>query len=218
MGDNAIFLHQHLIISYFSTIEQNFKSVPCTFVTNGQRMSHFTTLSPGHYIYETRMINSFCLSYFPPTSRLAQLSPILYLPAEGTRPLKSLGSGSLFLPCVSINLWRADWCREEPNTPLNKRRVTPPAETPEMNHIIHAFLFVIVSQWRWKNTIWKPNGRLVRGHAIQIGSLVGEKKKHETTTHVLFSVLYQGQVYCRVLKPDHILKCAPFLLLNTTVS
>lgn len=92
-------------------------------------MSHFATLSPGHYVYETRMINSFSLSYFPPAPRLARPPPILYLPARGTRPLKSPGEGSLFLPRVSINLLRGRRMLREPNPP-NKRRVTPPAETP----------------------------------------------------------------------------------------
>lgn len=109
-------------------------------------MSHFATLSLGHYVYESGMINSLGLSYFPPAPCLAQPSPILYLPARGTRPLKSPGEGSLSLPCVSINLLRGrqDAARA---APPNKRQVTPPAETPEMNHIICAFLSVIVSHW-----------------------------------------------------------------------
>lgn len=114
-------------------------------------MSHFATLSPGHYVYETRMINSFSLSYFPPAPRLAQPSPILYLPARGTRPLKSPAEGSLFLPCVSINLLRGRRMLGETKHPHPPSKQTPshtpPAETPEMNHIIHAFLSVFVSHW-----------------------------------------------------------------------
>lgn len=57
--------------------------------------------------------------------------------------------------------------------PMNKRKATPPAETPEMNHKEHAFLSVTVPHWLQKNTIWKPSGRLVWGHAIRLWNHCG---------------------------------------------
>lgn len=77
-----------------------------------------------------------------------------------------------FSPRVSINLWRGRRMMRELN-PINKREATPPAETPEMNHKAHAFLSFTVPHWLKKNTIWKPSGRLVWGHAIRLGNYCG---------------------------------------------
>lgn len=53
--------------------------------------------------------------FLPSRSTPAQPSSILYLPARGTRPLKS--PGSLFLPRVSINLLRGRRMLREPKPP-----------------------------------------------------------------------------------------------------
>lgn len=88
------------------------------------------------------------------------------------RPLKSSSKGSLFLPRVSINLWRGRRMMRELK-PINKRKATPPAETPEMNHKVHEFLSVTVPHWLQKNNIWNPSGRLVWGHAIRLWNHCG---------------------------------------------
>lgn len=74
---------------------------------------------------------------------------------------------------------------------------------------MHSYLSLSV-----ENTLWKPDGRLVWGHAIRlVDQRERGKREHTiTTTHVLLSVLYKEQLYRRELKPDRIVKCAPFSL------
>ena len=157
-------------------------------------MSHFATLSPGHYVYETRMINSFSLSYFPPAPRLAQPSPILYLPARGTRPLKSPAEGSLFLPCVSINLLRGRRMLGEtkhPPTPLQtnaKSHTTcwnPRNESYNSCILICLCLTLAVEKHHLK-TQWET----CVGTCDTAGGLAGGKEKtlHHNTCFILCAV------------------------------
>ena len=132
--------------------------------------------------------------------------------------LRAPAKAHSFFPVSLLIFWEADrWYK---NWTPNKPSVTTPAETPEMNHIIHAFLSVIVPHWLQKNAIWKPSGGLVWGHVIRLGNACGgeglEGGCHYTTTHVLFSVLCKGQVYCRVLKPDRKAICSLSLGLHNS--
>lgn len=145
-------------------------------------MSHFATLSPGHYVYETKMINSFSLSYFPPAPRLAQPSPILYLPAQRTRPLKSPGEGSLFLPCVSINLLRGRRMLREPKPRTNAESHHLLKPQKWIIYFMHSYLSLSHTGCR-KTPSENPMGDLCGDMWYGWWTSGGEREKKNTLNH-----------------------------------
>lgn len=101
---------------------------------------HFATLSPGHYMHVRRMINCSSFLFSPPPHVWHKPSPVLYLPAKGTRPLTAPEKGSHSLPGVSINL-------SGRQTDAARAKQTPSHTTWRnggMNQKIRAFFSVIV--------------------------------------------------------------------------
>lgn len=119
-----------------------------------------------------------------PTSK--NPSPILYSAAQGTgATLEPVVRVHSFFPRVSINLFRG---RQTLQNPQTNAPVTPPAETPEINHFIHAFLSVIVSRRPEEKASEGPMGGSREAIWYDGRTCIGEKR-HLPTTHVLFCAI-----------------------------
>lgn len=172
-------------------------SAPFAFVTGGQKGNNvsFLTLYLQVIIYMRQgwstALASLSSLFFPPSHCLVQPCPILYLLTRGTRPHKSPSEGSLFLVCLLI-FWEADRCcvnRSPKQTPSHTTCWSTRNESYNTCILICHCLRLAVEKHHLK-TQWETCVR-----TCDTAGRRGVKKKHLTTPHVLFSVIYGGQIF-----------------------